>query len=69
MWGSTIGALLWTLGTLAFSWYVQNFGSYDRVYRNLGAAIGFLAWIWISLIILLFGAELDCELVRMRGGT
>lgn len=65
-WGSAIGAVLWILGTLAFSWYVQNFGSYDRVYGSLGAAVGFLTWIWISLIILLGGAELDREIERDR---
>jgi membrane protein len=65
-WGSAIGAVLWILGTLAFSSYVQNFGSYDRVYGNLGAAVGFLTWIWISLMILLGGAELDREIERDR---
>ena len=65
-WGSAIGGALWILSTLAFSWYVQNFGSYDRVYGNLGAAVGFLTWIWISLMILLGGAELDCELERRK---
>jgi len=63
-WGSSIGAILWILGTLFFSWYVQNFGTYDRTYGSLGAAVGFLTWIWISLVILLLGAEIDCEIER-----
>ncbi|HLY05790.1 MAG TPA: YihY/virulence factor BrkB family protein [Rhizomicrobium sp.] len=63
-WGSSIGAVLWILGTLLFSWYVQNFGTYDRTYGSLGAAVGFLTWIWISLVILLLGAEIDCEIER-----
>jgi membrane protein len=65
-WGSSIGAVLWILGTLHFSWYVQNFGTYDRTYGSLGAAVGFLTWIWISLVILLLGAEIDCEIERRR---
>ena len=52
------------MATLLFSWYVQNFGSYDRVYGNLGAAVGFLTWVWISLVILLLGAEINCEVER-----
>jgi membrane protein len=63
-WGSTIGATLWILSTLLFSWYVQAFGTYDRTYGSLGAAVGFLTWIWISLVILLLGAEIDCEIER-----
>ena len=65
-WGSAIAAALWMSATLLFSWYVQNFGSYDRVYGNLGAAVGFLTWIWILLLILLVCAELNCEIERRR---
>ena len=63
-WGSSIGASLWILGTLIFSWYVQYFGTYDRTYGSLGAVVGFLTWIWISLVFLLLGAEIDCEIER-----
>ncbi len=63
-WGSFSAALMWLVGTLIFKWYVRNYGNFDRVYGNLGAIIGFLVWIWLSLVILLFGAELNCELER-----
>lgn len=65
-WGSAIGGALLIVATLAFSWYTQNFGSYDRTYGNLGAAVGFLTWIWISMVVVLTGAELDCEIERTR---
>ena len=38
---------------------VQNFGAYDRIYGSFGAAVGFLTWIWNSLMIFLGCAELD----------
>jgi membrane protein len=63
-WGSVIASLLWLLGTRLFTWYVEHYGSYDQVYGNLGAAVGFLTWIWLSLVILLLGAEINCELER-----
>jgi membrane protein len=63
-WGSVISALLWVIGSAAFSWYVQNFDSYDRTYGALGAVVGFLTWIWLSLVVLLLGAEIDCEVAR-----
>ena len=33
---------------VAFSWYVAHFGSYNKTYGSLGAAVGFMTWIWIS---------------------
>ncbi|HEX4157977.1 MAG TPA: YihY/virulence factor BrkB family protein [Rhizomicrobium sp.] len=66
-WGSASAGMLWIVGTLLFSWYVQNFGTYDRTYGSLGSAVGFLTWIWISVVILLVGAELDSEIAKARG--
>lgn len=63
-WGSATASLLWLAGTRLFTWYVEHFGSYNRVYGDLGAAVGFLTWLWLSLVILLLGAEINCELER-----
>ena len=60
--GSTLAALLWLVGSLLFSWYVSSFGSYNQTYGSLGAAIGFMTWIWISLMIVLMGAQLNAEM-------
>jgi len=64
-WGSAFAAVFWIAGTFAFTWYVQNFGSYNRTYGDLGAAVGFLTWIWISVVILLTGAEITCEVEKI----
>jgi len=63
-WGSGFAALTWIVGSSLFSWYVANFGSYNKTYGSLGAAVGFMTWIWISTIIVLVGAELDAEMER-----
>ncbi len=63
-WGSVVAALLWLLASSLFSWYVGHFGSYNRTYGSLGAAIGFMTWIWISTIVVLLGAELNAEIER-----
>jgi len=65
-WGSALAALVWIAASAGFSWYVANFGSYNKTYGSLGAAAGFMTWIWISTIIVLVGAELDAELERRR---
>ena len=50
--------------SFAFSIYVANFGSYDKTYGSLGAMVGFMTWIWLTLTIVLAGAELNSELER-----
>lgn len=46
----------------AFSWYSANLASYDGTYGSLGALIGLLTWIWLSIAIVVLGAELNAEL-------
>lgn len=61
-WGSATAALLWLAASALFAWYAANFGSFNQTYGTLGAAIGFMMWIWISAMVILVGAELDAEL-------
>ena len=66
-WGSAIASILWVIASLGFSYYVANFGSYNKTYGSLGAAIGFMTWIWISSMVVLLGGELNSELERQAG--
>jgi membrane protein len=61
-WGSGLTVLVWIAASIAFSWYLSNFGNYNETYGSLGAAIGFLMWLWISVFVLLAGAELNSEI-------
>jgi membrane protein len=63
-WGSAFATISWLAVSLLFSWYAANFGSYNKTYGSLGAAIGFMTWIWLSFIVILLGAELDAEMER-----
>jgi len=63
-WGTAFSTLSWLIATLAFSFYIDNFADYNATYGTLGALIGFLVWIWISMIILILGAEINAELER-----
>jgi membrane protein len=61
-WGSASAAIVWLAASALFSWYVANFGSYDKTYGSLGAVIGFMTWIWLSIIVVLVGAKLNAEI-------
>lgn len=60
--GSAAAAILWIASSMAFSWYVSSFDSYNRTYGSLGAGVGFMVWIWFSIVIVLIGAELNAEM-------
>src|SRR5882757_2869856 len=60
--GTLAAALLWIAGSTLLSWYLSNFGNYDATYGSLGAAIGLMMWMWMSAVIVLFGAELNSEI-------
>ena len=59
-------AFLWIVGSSLLSWYLSNFANYNATYGSLGAAIGLMMWMWIwmSAIIVLWGAELNSEIER-----
>ena len=60
--GSVLAALAWLAVSALFSWYLANFAHYDATYGSLGAAIGLMMWLWLSVIVILIGAELNAEI-------
>jgi membrane protein len=66
--GGLLAATGWMAMSVGFSFYVGRFGSYDRTYGSLGAIVGFMTWIWLSLTIVLLGAEFNSELEDQVGG-
>ena len=61
-WGAVIATVLWVAGSLGFSLYVRNFGSYNETYGTLGGVIILLTWLWLSAYIVLLGAEINSEM-------
>jgi len=61
-WGSALAAVLLVVASMVFGWYLAAFDSYDRLYGSLGAVVGFMTWLWISVLIMLIGAEVDAAI-------
>jgi membrane protein len=61
-WGSAAATVFWLIASALFSSYAANFGTFNETYGLLGAAIGFMTWLWISAIVILLGAEIDAEM-------
>jgi membrane protein len=60
--GSAAAAFIWLIGSALFSWYVANWGDYSATYGSLGTIVGVMMWIYLSMWIVLVGAELNAEI-------
>jgi membrane protein len=70
--GAVVATVLWLVGSVLFTVYVANFGSYNETFGTLGGVIVLLTWLWLSAYIVLMGAELDSEIERqdkLPGGS
>ena len=62
--GAVVTTVLWIVVTLVFRAYVQNFGNYNATYGTIGGVIVLLLWMYLSMLVLLTGGELNSELHR-----
>ena len=60
--GAIAAVVLWLVASVAFAFYVRNFGSYNETFGSLGGVVIMLMWLWISAYIVLLGGELDSEM-------
>jgi membrane protein len=62
--GALVAAGLWILGSVLFSLYVNNFGSYNKTYGALAGVIVLMLWLYLTSYIVLLGAEINAESER-----
>ncbi len=55
--GAVVGGTLWELAKDGFNWYISHMTAIDKIYGSLGAVPVFLLWIYLTWVIVLFGAE------------
>jgi membrane protein len=60
--GGSFAALLWLVGSLAFSTYIDSFTALGVTYGSLGAMVALMLWLWFSLMVVLVGAVLNAEI-------
>jgi membrane protein len=64
--GAALAMLIWIIGSIAFSVYVNQFGNYEKTYGSLAGVFIVLLWLFLTNLALLFGAEFDSEMERAR---
>jgi membrane protein len=65
------GASFATLGLIIvsslFAWYVNNFGSYNKLYGSVGTVLVVMLWLYLNTIVLLVGFEINAGIQRAKG--
>jgi membrane protein len=61
-WGAVIATVLWIIGSVGFSFFVNNFGSYNETYGALAGVIVLNLWLLLTMFVILLGAEINSEL-------
>jgi membrane protein len=64
--GAAAGVLVWLIASLGFAQYVSRVGRVGAVYGAFTGAILLVAWLWLTNVALLFGAELNAEIERQK---
>lgn len=62
--GALVATVLWIIGSVAFSLYVNFFGNYNKTYGALAGVIVLMLWLFLTTYIVLLGAEINAESER-----
>jgi membrane protein len=60
--GSMFATILIIAATIAFTYYVNNFGKYNKLYGSIGTLIVIMMLIYINSLILLLGFDLNASI-------
>ncbi|MGE0089070.1 MAG: YihY/virulence factor BrkB family protein [Bacteroidales bacterium] len=60
--GSTLATILTLLTSLGFSYFVNNFGQYNKLYGSIGTIMVILLWLYFNSFSLLLGFELNASI-------
>lgn len=67
--GVLVAALTWSAVSFAFSAYLANFDSYNRIYGSIGAVVALLMWLYLGVLAVLLGGAVNAELTSPRDKT
>jgi membrane protein len=63
--GAAIGVAFWMASSYGLGVYFQKFAHYNKTYGILGAAIALMTWLYWSWFVILIGAEINSEIVKI----
>lgn len=66
--GAVFSTVAWIVASLLFSFYVNNFSRYNKIYGSIGGIMALLIWLFISTLIILIGGELNAIYIYKKNG-
>jgi membrane protein len=67
--GAVVAVIVWIAISWGFSQYLSHYSELNAIYGTFAGAIILVAWVWLTNIALLFGAELNAAIERELGGN
>lgn len=67
--GAIVAVMVWIALSFGFSQYLSRFSEVNAIYGTFAGAIILVAYLWLTNVALLFGAELNWALSRGRAST
>jgi membrane protein len=64
--GSMIASVLIMLATAGFSFYLSNFGSYNKLYGSIGTMIALMIWLYLISLLIIFGFEINASIISAK---
>lgn len=64
--GSSLATMLIVITTLGFNYFINNFGQYNKIYGSIGTLIVILIWLYINMLVILVGYELNVSIRKAR---
>lgn len=62
--GSILATILWLIGSLGLSLYLNHFGSFESIYGSLGIIVVLQIWFFLTAFVFLLGAEFNIKIER-----
>jgi len=60
--GSIMATALAVFTSMGFSYYIDNFSSYNKIYGSIGTLLILMLWLYLNSLILLIGFELNASI-------
>jgi membrane protein len=57
-----MATILAVLTFWGFSYYINNFGTYNKLYGSIGTLIVLMIWLYLNSLIILVGFELNASI-------
>lgn len=67
IWGSVFTTVSWTIASLIYAYYINNYNtSYSSIYGGLSGIFILLVWLYITSTIIILGGEINAYLYRFK---